>query len=209
MKGFFIAFEGADGCGKSTQLLFLADYLEGLGLNVIRTREPGGCPVAEKIRKILLDKDNGEMTAVTEALLYAAARAEHVRQVIKPALKNQKIVLCDRFIYSSLAYQGYGRQLGTQTVWQINEAAISGCMPDVTVFINVTPDCAFKRMNEHKVHDRLEREHISFHERVFDGFTALLKSDDVISVDAQGTKYETHEIIKQKLIPILKNAGVL
>ena len=209
MKGLFIVFEGADGCGKSTQLRFLAEHLEELGVDVVRTREPGGCPVAEKIREILLDKDNSEMTDITEALLYAAARAEHVRQVIKPAVDMGKIVLCDRFIYSSVAYQGYGRQLGADTVMQLNDIAISGYMPDITIFINIPPERAFKRMNEHKEHDRLEREHISFHQRVFDGFTELSKNDGVISIDAQGTKYETHEIIKQQIIPILKNAGVL
>ncbi|MDD5017701.1 MAG: dTMP kinase [Eubacteriales bacterium] len=209
MKGLFIVFEGADGCGKSTQLRFLSEYLESLGVDVVLTREPGGSPVAEKIREILLDKDNSEMTALTEALLYAAARAEHVRQVIKPAVDAGKVVLCDRFVLSSIAYQGYGRQLDIDTVWQINKIAIAGYMPDVTVFINVPPERAFERMNENKEHDRLEREHISFHRRVFDGFVALSKEKDVLSVDAQGTKYETHEVIKQKLDPILKNAGVL
>ena len=206
MKGFFIVFEGADGSGKSTQLRLLAEYLEGLGLSVLRTREPGGCEVSEKIRDILLDSNN-QMTAVTEALLYAAARAEHVQQVIKPALEENKIVLCDRFLLSSLAYQGYGRQLGVETVKQINEIAVSGCLPDITVFINVAPEKAFKRMNEHKEHDRLEREDMSFHERVFHGYTELSKNADVISINAQGTKYETNEIIIQKILPILKKKG--
>ena len=209
MKGFFIAFEGADGSGKSTQLRFLADHLDSLGLDVVRTREPGGCPVAEKIREILLDSGNAEMTAVTEALLYAAARAEHVQQVIRPALEAKKIVLCDRFLYSSLAYQGYGRQLGVELVRQINEPAISACVPDVTLFINIPPERAFQRMNEHKVRDRLEKEGLSFHQRVFEGFTALSKSSDVIPIDAQGTKYETHETIRQTVLPLLKNAGIL
>ena len=209
MKGMFIAFEGADGCGKTTQLRFLGDYLISLGVEVLRTREPGGCPVAEQIREILLDKANCEMTAVTETLLYAAARAEHVRQVIGPAVDAGKVVLCDRFVYSSLAYQGYGRDLGVDTVWHVNEIAVSGYMPDLTVFINVPPERAFGRMNENKEHDRLECEHISFHERVFEGFTELSQRDDVLSIDAHGTKYETHEIIKQKILPILKDAGVL
>ena len=209
MKGFFIAFEGADGCGKTTQLRFLGDHLESLGVDVLRTREPGGCPVAEKIRDILLDPGNSEMTAVTETLLYAAARAEHVRQVIGPAVDAGKVVLCDRFVYSSLAYQGYGRELGVDTVWNVNKIALTGYMPDLTVFINVPPERAFARMNEKKVHDRLESEHISFHKRVFEGFTALSKRDDVLAIDALGTKYETHEIIKQKVMPALRAADVL
>lgn len=209
MSGLFIAFEGADGCGKSTQLRFLAEYFESIGISVVRTREPGGCPIAEKIRDIVLDKENTQMADVTEAMLYAAARAQHVRQVIKPAIDSGKIILCDRFLLSSLAYQGYGRQLGAENVRKINEIAISGYMPDVTIFVNIPPRRAFERMNEHKEYDRIEREDISFHQRVYDGFTELSKSDDVMSIDGGGTKFETHEIIKNNLLPILKNAGIL
>jgi dTMP kinase len=208
MSGLFITFEGADGCGKSTQLRFLAEYLEGLGIDVVRTREPGGCPVAEKIRDILLDT-NSEMDAVTEALLYAAARAAHVRQVVRPALESGRVVLCDRFIHSSLAYQGYGRQLGEDLIRQINAAAIDGCLPDVTVFINIPPERAFLRMNENKVHDRLESENMAFHQRVYDGFTILSKGLNIISIDAQGTKQETHAIIVRRLNPLFKQAGLL
>jgi dTMP kinase len=209
MSGFFIAFEGADGSGKSTQMRMLAEHLERLGASVVQTREPGGCPVAEEIREILLSKDEKTMEAVTEAMLYAAARAEHVQQVIKPALNEGKIVLCDRFLLSSLAYQGYGRQLGVEEVRHINEPAVSGCLPDATIFINVPPEHAFKRMNELKEYDRLERAGMSFHERVYNGYTELSKSEGVISVDAQGTKFETHEIIKKTVLPILKNAGMI
>ena len=209
MSGLFITFEGADGCGKSTQLRFLAEYLEEIGVNVVCTREPGGSLVAEKIRDILLDKENTEMDAMTEALLYAAARAEHVRKVIRPALQSGKVVLCDRFVHSSYAYQGYGRSLGVPLVKKINEPAIDGCMPDVTVFINVTPEHAFSRMNEHKEHDRLESEGLAFHERMFDGFTALSQEPGMILIDAQGTKYETQAVIRERLLPIFKKAGLL
>jgi len=209
MSGFFITFEGPDGCGKSTQLRFLAEYLEEFGINVVRTREPGGSLVAEKIRAILLDRENEEMDAMTEALLYAAARAEHVRKVIKPALSEGKVVLCDRFLHSSLAYQGYGRRLGLPLVRKINEPAVDGCLPDVTVFIRVPPDRAFSRMNEHKVHDRLESEGLGFHRRVFEGFMALSREPGMIVIDAFGTKYETQDIIRQRLTPILKDKGIL
>jgi dTMP kinase len=208
MKGLFITFEGADGSGKSTQLRFLAEYLEERGVPVVLTREPGGCPVAEKIRDILLDKES-EMDAITEAMLYAAARAAHVRQVIRPALDAGYVVLCDRFIHSSLAYQGYGRSLGVELVRQINTPAMDGCLPDVTVFINVPPERAFERMNEHKVHDRLESEDLSFHQRVFDGFTQLSKGNSIISIDAKGTKHETREIILQSLMPLFLSTGIL
>ncbi len=209
MSGLFITFEGADGCGKSTQIRFLAEHLEENGVSVVRTREPGGSLVAEKIRDILLDKENTEIDAMTEALLYAAARAEHVRKVIRPALESSKVVLCDRFIHSSLAYQGYGRDLGVPLVKKINEPAVDGCMPDITVFINVTPEHAFSRMNENKEHDRLESEGLAFHERVFNGFTALSHEPGMILIDAQGTKYETQAVIREKLLPIFKKAGVL
>ena len=208
MSGLFITFEGADGCGKSTQLRLLAEFSEQRGVDVVRTREPGGCPVAEKIRDIVLGVGN-EMDAVTEAMLYAAARAAHVRAVIKPALEAGRVVLCDRFVHSSLAYQGYGRELGVELVWQINAPAVDACMPDATVFINITPEKAFERMNESKVHDRLESEDIAFHQRVYDGFTELSKGHDIISVDARGTKFETRDIILQTLTPLFESAGLL
>ena len=209
MAGLFIAFEGADGCGKSTQVRFLTKYLKEQGVDVLSTREPGGCPVSERIRDIVLDRDVENMSAQTEALLYAAARAQHVYEVIRPAVEAGRVVLCDRFIFSSLAYQGYGRQLGVDEVRAINEFAITGCMPDITVFINIPPERAFERMNELKVHDRIEREDISFHERVFRGFIELSKSEEIMLIDASGTKFETHELIKQKLMPVFKKAGVL
>ena len=208
MAGLFIAFEGADGCGKSTQVRFLAEYLREQGVDVLATREPGGCPVSERIRDIVLDRDIEDMSDQTEALLYAAARAQHVYEVIKPAVQAGKVVLCDRFIYSSLAYQGYGRQLGVSEVRAINEFAIMGCMPDITVFMNFSPERAFSRMNEMKEYDRIEREDLSFHERVFEGFQELAKSEDIMPIDANGTKFETHEIIKKALMPALKKAGL-
>ena len=209
MSGLFIAFEGPDGCGKSTQLRFLAEHLEQNGVTVVRTREPGGSPIAEKIRDVLLDTENVQMDAVTEAMLYAAARAEHVRKILMPALEAGKVVLCDRFVLSSYAYQGFGRGLGLDLVRKINEPALAGCLPDVTVFINITPERAFARMNEHKERDRLENEHISFHRRVFDGFTTLSKDEGVICIDAKGSKHDTHELIKQQLLPIIAQAGLL
>ncbi len=208
MSGLFITFEGADGSGKSTQTRLLAEHLEKMGVDVVRTREPGGCPVAEKIRDIVLGVGN-EMDAVTEAMLYAAARAAHVRTVIKPALEAGRVVLCDRFIHSSLAYQGYGRELGIDLVSQINAPAVDACMPHATIFINITPEKAFERMNENKVHDRLESEDIAFHQRVYHGFTELSRRDDIISIDARGTKQETHAIILQTLTPLFESAGLL
>ena len=208
MKGLFIAFEGPDGCGKSTQIRFLTEYLCEQGLDVVCTREPGGSPIAEKIREVILDRANTGMTALTEALLYAAARAEHVRQVIGPAIEAGKVVLCDRFVDSSIAYQGYGRSLGAKTVWRINEPAVDGYMPDVTIFMNVPPERAFARMNENKQYDRLEIEDISFHQRVYEGYMELIQKPGVIVIDAHGTKYETRDIIRGKIESVLKEAGL-
>ncbi len=209
MKGLFIAFEGPDGCGKSTQIRFLAEYLEEKGLSVVQTREPGGSPIAEKIREVVLSRENEGMAAMTEALLYAAARAEHVHKVIAPAIEAGKIVLCDRFVDSSIAYQGYGRALGAKTVWRINEPAVDGYMPDLTVFMNVPPERAFERMNENKEYDRLEIEDISFHRRVFEGYQELAKKPGVLVVEARGTKFETRDVIRQQIEPALKEAGLL
>ncbi len=209
MKGLFISFEGADGSGKTTQMQMLAQFLEKKNVTLVCTREPGGSPVAEKIRSILLDRENAGMDAITETFLYAAARAEHVNKVIRPALSCGKVVLCDRFIHSSYAYQGFGRELGVGLVRRINAQALSNCMPDITVFINIDPENAFKRMNKFKQHDRLETESLSFHKRVYDGFTEMSKWDKVITIDAKGDKYQTHKLVKQQLIPIFLKEGIL
>lgn len=205
MKGLFITFEGVDGCGKSTQLRFLGEYLSQEGYDVVFTREPGGCALAEKIRELLLDVGNSEMDEKTEALLYAAARAQHVAQVIRPALEMGKIVLCDRFIDSSLAYQGVGRGLGIKNIMEINRFAIGGIMPDKTFFLDYPPELAFERMSKKRVHDRLEQEEMQFHQLLYSGFVELtgLYPERVIRVDANGNKLETSEKIKKIMVDIL------
>ena len=137
-KGLFITIEGPDGSGKSTQIEKLRVYLEKKGYKAILTREPGGTEISEKIRNIILDKNNKEMNNMTEALLYAASRAQHVAEVIKPALEMGETVICDRFIDSSIAYQGYGRGIG-EPVRVINEYAVAGCMPDITFLLKLDP----------------------------------------------------------------------
>lgn len=206
MKGLFISFEGVDGCGKSTQLRFLGEYLKEKGYSLLFTREPGGCVIAEKIRNLLLDVQNAEMDAKTEALLYAAARAQHVAQVIRPAVDAGKIVLCDRFIDSSLAYQGVGRGLGIGNIFDINCFATGGIMPDKTFFLDYPPDLAFSRMSKRREHDRLELEALHFHQTLYKGFIELssLYPDRVIRVDARGTKFETSDKIKAIMDGILK-----
>lgn len=205
MKGLFITFEGVDGCGKSTQLRFLGDYLAQEGYDLLFTREPGGCEIAEKIRSLLLDVENSEMDNKTEALLYAAARAQHISQVIKPALDAGKIVLCDRFIDSSIAYQGVGRGLGIENVMAINRFAMAGVMPDKTFFLDFPPELAFERMSKKRVHDRLELEEMKFHQTLYNGFLQLceLFPERIIRVDANGNKFETSEKIKGIMADIL------
>ena len=182
-KGLFISIEGPDGSGKSTQISLLRKYFEERGTDVVLTREPGGTPISEKIREIILDKNNKEMDAMTEALLYASSRAQHVAEVIKPALEAGKIVLCARFIDSSIAYQGYGRGLG-DCVRVINEYAVRGCMPDVTFLLEMDPKIGKERISADD-QDRLEQEKLEFHKKVFDGYMEIEKKfDRIIGIDA-------------------------
>ncbi len=185
-KGFFITFEGPDGAGKSTQIKLLEEYLIKKGLSVVLTREPGGTRISEKIREIILDKEHVEMCDVTEALLYAASRAQHVHEVIKPALEADKVVICDRFIHSSLAYQGSGRQLGEDMVMAINSPAIDGIMPDLSFFVMLNENHVLSRLESSgKDLDRLEREQVDFFKRVNATYKKMAKeSEKVLELDA-------------------------
>lgn len=181
----FITFEGTDGTGKTTQIMQLKQYFERLGQRVLVTREPGGCPIAEKIRELLLDKNNA-MDDVTEAYLYAAARAEHVRTVIRPALERGEVVLCDRFIDSSVAYQGYGRGLTAKTVLSINQLAMDGCLPDRTYLLTLLQETAQRRVEHRGQQDRMESAGADFAQRVAIGFeeTAKIQSERFRIIDA-------------------------
>jgi dTMP kinase len=171
-KGIFITFEGLDGCGKSTQMKMLASGLEARGFVVLVTREPGGTRLGEAVRDLLLDPRQHGMSARAEALLYAAARAHLVEQVLKPALEDGQVVLCDRYIDSSLAYQGYGRGLGTDDVMSINAWATDCLFPDLTLFLDLDDSLRSTRLAT--VPDRLEAEDDAFHQRVAEGYRALL-----------------------------------
>ena len=174
MRGYFISVEGGDGSGKSTQLKSIENYLREKGLELVLTREPGGTPIAEKIRALILDPANGALTARAEMLLYAAARAQHVEEKILPALAEGKTVLCDRFVDSSIAYQGYGRGLG-EAVAAVNAIATGGKAPDLTIFLDISPAAGMARKRQQDGHalDRLEQEDIAFHERVYEGYLRL------------------------------------
>ncbi len=173
-KGLFITFEGPDGCGKTTQIERLNNFLTSKGYEVVLTREPGGTPTSEKIRAIILDPENKEESGVTEALLFAASRAQHVAEKIKPALKEGKIILCDRFLDSSIAYQAYARGLG-EDVEMINKFAIQGCLPDITIFLDLDPEIGQKRQIERGKLDRMEQEGLAFQKKVYKGYQELVK----------------------------------
>lgn len=172
--GLLIAFEGGDGAGKSTQAAALAAALESRGLTVLRTREPGGTPIGEKLRSLVLDHGHGEIDGRTEALIFAASRAAHAEQVLRPALERGDVVLTDRYIDSSVAYQGAGRHLGTDRVREINEWATAGLWPDLTVLLDVDPaDGRRRRTAGDEAEDRLESEADDFHARIRGAFLEL------------------------------------
>lgn len=184
-KGYFVTLEGGEGSGKSTQLKLLEDYLDKGGYDVIYTREPGGTPISEEIRKILLGGKNVEMSDETEALLFAAARAQHIKEKILPAIVEGKTVVCDRYVHSSLVYQGYARGLG-EFVEKVNSYALENCMPDVTIFLDITPERAFARKGGADADDRLEQSGIDFHRRVYDGYVRMAEKfpDHFVRVNA-------------------------
>lgn len=175
MKGKFITFEGVEGAGKTSVLHALTDKLTDLGYEVVATREPGGIDIAEQIRTILHDRANTKMEERTEALLYAAARRQHLVEKVLPALDEGKIVLCDRFIDSSLAYQGYARGLGMEEVFQINQFAIQDVMPNLTLLFDIAPKKGLERIaaNKNREKNRLDLEEIAFHEKVYEGYQLL------------------------------------
>lgn len=189
----FISFEGCEGSGKSTQIKLLSEYLSSRGIKHIVSREPGGSEIAEKIRGVILDKENKKMCDECEALLYAAARAQHLKEIIVPALERGEVVLCDRYVYSSLAYQGFARGLGEKFVRSVNSFAFEKYMPDVTIFYDISPKDAFERKRGADENDRLEQAGIAFHNRVYSGYKTIAARGEMISVDAHGTIEEIFE----------------
>jgi dTMP kinase len=196
-KGVFITFEGPEGAGKTTVIAELYNRLKDEGRNVILTREPGGIRIAEKIREIILDNNHQEMDAKTEALLYAAARRQHLAEKVMPALRDGSIVLCDRFVDSSLAYQGHGRGLGIDEVWSINEFAIGDTMPDLTVFFDIDPEVGLARImkNDEREQNRLDKESIDFHHKVYEGYQEIIRRypNRIIKTDASLSELEVTE----------------
>ena len=179
----FITFEGVEGSGKTTQIRRLKRYLTQKGIPCKVTREPGGCPIAERIRKILLNPDHREMTPLSELFLYEASRAQHVKEVIEPFLKRGTVVICDRFIDASIAYQGYGRKVDLNWVARLNRLSAEGIKPDITFLLDCPIDLGLKRalrrnraLNQEK-EGRFEREKVQFHHRVRGGYLSIAKKD--------------------------------
>ena len=203
-EGYFISFEGGDGSGKSTQIQILREFLEERGYDVILTREPGGTPISEKIRSIILDKANSEMDDMTEALLYAAARAQLVSQIIRPALEEGKVVICDRFVDSSMAYQAYARGLG-DSVKTINAFAVGDCMPDLTILLKVNPQVGSSRIGNRE-RDRIELASSDFHKKVYEGYLQLEKlyPERIVGIDAANTIENISGIISERIAGLLE-----
>ena len=185
-KGYFITFEGPDGSGKTTVCNAVYQRLKDMGYDVVHTREPGGIEIAEKIRDIILDPQNVMMDAKTEALLYAASRRQYLVEKVIPSIEDGKVVICERFVDSSLAYQGYGRELGFDEVLSINKFAIGDYFPDMTVYLDVDEKTGLERIKDRAFKDRLDQESIDFHHRVNEGYQKVIDvfKDRISIVDA-------------------------
>jgi dTMP kinase len=193
----FITFEGIDGCGKSTQARMLASWLESLGLKIILTREPGGTPLANEIRNLILCHREEEVSPITEVLLYATSRAQHVSNLIIPSLEAGKTVICDRFFHSSLAFQGYGLGYDISSIQDINRYAMQDVFPDMIILLDISPEDANERISAKKK-DRIESRDLEFHRRVRNGYLAEAKKNcSYFVIDASLSADEVHEWIKK------------
>jgi dTMP kinase len=193
--GLFITFEGGEGSGKSTQIRLLAERLNNRGIAVVTTREPGGCPISDRIRSILLDAGSREMTSTAELLLYAAARAQHVAQLLRPSLESGKVVLCDRYCDATVAYQGHGRGLDLSLIRTLNDIATGGLYPDLTLLIDCPAEVGLgralgrirKTAPTEQREERFEMEDLAFHNAVRAGYAALAAADPGRMVVVDGT----------------------
>ena len=205
-QGIFITMEGPDGSGKSTQIALLKEYLEKEGYDVLITREPGGTAISEAIRKVILNKDFQEMSPVTEMLLYASARAQLIHEVVGPALEKGQAVISDRFVDSSLVYQGIARGLGVEKVYEVNLNAIGKYMPDVTFLLDLPAEVGIARKKGQKDLDRMELESLEFHKSVAQGYRDMAARfpERIKSVDATRPVEEISDLIIREVSDILK-----
>lgn len=208
-KGYFISLEGNEGAGKSSIAKMATQYLTSKGLEVITSREPGGIAIAEQIRSVILDKNNTMMDGRTEALLYAAARRQHYIEKVQPSLLEGKTIICDRFIDSSLAYQGYARGLGIDEILSINEFAVENVFPDLTLYLDVDPELGLQRIreNENREVNRLDLESISFHQQVREGYLEVMNRfpNRIIKINANAQLDDVFEEVKRVLDRFLGN----
>lgn len=197
----FITIEGCDGVGKTYQTRMLKQYCSEIGADVVFTREPGGSDIAEQIRKIILDAHNSDMDDMCEAFLYAAARIQHLHDIVKPAISEGKIVFCDRYVHSSYVYQGIARGLGLQKIVDLNDIAVGEYMPEFTIFLDLSPEKAFERKGGADKSDRMEAVDYSFHQKVYDGYRQIIamQPDKFVVIDASGTKEQTQAQLRKAL----------
>lgn len=207
MKGKFVTFEGGEGVGKTTQLAMIKKYLSEEGKDAVFLREPGGNAVSERIRAVILDRQNADMTGMCEALLYSASRAQLVESVIRPALEEGKIVVCDRFTDSTFAYQGVARGLGADKIDMLNSLACGDIVPDLTVFLDLPPQQAFERKGGADKDDRLEQEGMEFHKKVYQGYKLALRKypDRIVDVDCRKDADSVH----RQIVRIFKERGIV
>lgn len=203
----FITIEGCDGVGKTYQTRLLKEYCEQQGANVVFTREPGGSDIAEQIRRIILDASNCSMDDMCEAFLYAASRIQHLHDIVKPALKEGKIVFCDRYVHSSYVYQGIARGLGLDNIVSLNSIAVGEYMPEFTIFLDLSPAEAFARKGGADKSDRMESVDFAFHDKVYRGYKQLISQNPQAFevIDASGAKEET----QKKLRDVLRRRGII
>lgn len=204
----FITIEGCDGVGKTYQTKLLREFCQQNGYdNIVFTREPGGSDIAEQIRKIILDAKNSSMDDLCEAFLYASSRIQHLKDIVKPALEEGKVVFCDRFVHSSYVYQGLGRGLGLERIISLNELAVGEYMPEFTIFLDLSPEKAFERKGGADQTDRMEAVDYSFHQKVYEGYRALIEKDPdkFIVIDASGTIEQTQQALRK----VLFDKGIL
>ncbi len=209
MSGIFITFEGIECCGKTTQSLLLIERLKEKGYDVIHTREPGGTNIGEDIRKILLDTHNSVMNDLTEVLLYTASRVQHIYEIIQPALLENKIVVCDRFMDATIAYQGYARGLDMELIYKLQNMFIKNIIPNLTLLIDITPEQGLLRA-ANKSLDRIEKEDIKFHQMVRQGYLQIAEQepDRVKIIDGSKSVDDVHQMICEYVDEIIRRESV-
>ena len=209
--GVFITVEGGEGCGKSTVLSIVIERLKQEGYDALVTREPGGIDISEQIRSVILDVNNTKMDKVTEALLYVAARRQHVVEKLQPLLSEGKVIISDRFVDSNLVYQGYTRGVGIDTVWEMNKYAIGDCMPSLTILFDLDPKIGQERIsaNKNREFNRLDKEKLDFHYKIREGYLKVAEkyNDRIKVVDASKTIEEVSEVVYNLIKDEIKKRG--